>query len=284
MKLFRFLKYDFDEGIIKYWKRYLMVILFAVFFCLAKNEMFSYMEKALGEKTSLIEYGMHMFYGKEPYVFSPSSPIGFEPDYLWVFLFMLLMFATGNYAEESMRGFGSMLIMKSGDRKKWWFSKCIWCVCINLLFFGLVWLVFASHIWLKAGEIHMKSKYLLPMKYPFLTQEPFGRICILTIVMPLLVGITGSLLMLVVSLFAGSMGSIPVLLLLIICGQYYATGINPYEYGMIIRYYEMYYDDSVPPHYILNLSHGIIYLCVLCVVLVATGYLVIKKKNLIEKN
>lgn len=89
--------------------------------------------------------------------------------------------------------------------------------------------------------------------------------------------------MLVISLFTGSVGAIPVLLLLIICGQYFATGINPYEYGMIIRYYELYYDESVPSHYILNLSHGIIYLCVLCVVLVIAGYFVIKKKNLIEK-
>lgn len=283
MKLFRFIKYDFDEGIAKYWKRYLMVILFAVFFFFSTSHAFSFGEKLVNEHTSFIEYGLSMFWGKDPYVFSPASPISFDPDYLWIFLFMLLMFVISSYVVDSMREFGIMLIMKSGGRIRWWFSKCIWCVCVNLLFFGLVWLTIISCIWLKDGEIHMKSRYLLDMNYPFLSQEPFGRVCILTMVMPLLTGITCSLLMLVISLFAGSVGAIPVLLLLIIFGQYYATGINPYEYGMIIRYYEMKYDSSVPPHHILNLSHGIIYLCVLCVVLVVIGYFVIKKKNLIEK-
>ncbi|MCM1083854.1 MAG: hypothetical protein NC393_08940 [Clostridium sp.] len=284
MKLFKFLKYDFDQGIIKYWKRYLIVILFAAFFCIAAGKEFSHTEEALGEKSALLEYGVRMFYGREPYVNSPGSLIIFEPEYYWIFLFTLLMFATGSYAEESLREFGGMLIVKSGDRKKWWFSKCLWCVCLNLIFFGLVWLTFASYIWLKTGELHMQSRYLFPIKFPFLAQTSSEQLWILAIVMPLLVGITSSLLMLVISLFAGSVGSIAVSLLLIVCGEYYATGINPYEYAMVLRYYELYYDSSVPPHYILNWSHGIIYLCALCVVLVVAGYLIIRKKNLIEKN
>lgn len=63
MKLLRFLRYDFEEGIIKYWYKYLIVILLVIAACISSDVKCEAVEKLFGEKTSFLNMASTSFWG-----------------------------------------------------------------------------------------------------------------------------------------------------------------------------------------------------------------------------
>ncbi len=282
MKLLRFLRYDFEEGIIKYWYKYLIVILLVIAACISSDVKCEAVEKLFGEKTSFFEYGFDFFLGKLPYHFSQSNIVIFEPPYIWVSFYIALLLCMGNFIEESINNYGGMLILKSKSRAYWWISKCIWVLLINVVNWMLFWISNISYAWIRNGEISINDDaFITSTKYgAIISQASNTYRMLLTICMPLLVGIACSLLNMVLVLVMGSFGSMMIMIALVIFSTYYATGINPYEYALIIRYFEQDKSLDFTP---LQPLYGVFYLISLGVFMMLLGYVIIRKKNLITR-
>lgn len=282
MRLLKFLRYDVEEGIIKYWYKYLIVILLVIVACISSDAKYECVEELFGEKNSFFEYGFDFFLGKLPYHFSHSNITIFEPPYIWVSFYIALLFCMGNFIEESINNYGGMLILKSKSRAYWWISKCIWVSLINVVNWMLFWISNISFAWIRNGEISINNDvFITSTKYgAVISQSSNTYRMFLTVSMPLLVGIACSLLNMVVSLVIGSFGSMMIMIALVIFSTYYATRINPYEYALIIRYFEQDKAQAFTPLQPLN---GVFYLISLSVFMMILGYVIIRKKNLITR-
>ena len=78
MKWLRFLNYDIEEGLFRFWKRYLLVILLGVIVCAIFQNSMDYFIKLYQEGFSPLEYGMNAFWGRYPYHYDPDVLDSFQ--------------------------------------------------------------------------------------------------------------------------------------------------------------------------------------------------------------
>lgn len=97
-----------------------------------------YFQQWYGQNLSIWEYGLNLFQGQSPFVFTKGSNNSFEVPMTWFMLYLCLMFCVGDYIRQDMHGFGMYMMVKSRKRSIWWCSKCAWCICVNLLVLPLM--------------------------------------------------------------------------------------------------------------------------------------------------
>lgn len=65
-----------------------------------------------------------IFAGKPPH--EPVPGVVFIPPLGWLFIMMLLMYATLAFPSRDINGIGQQLLVREGKRAVWWLSKCLW--------------------------------------------------------------------------------------------------------------------------------------------------------------
>ena len=261
MKWLRFLNYDIEEGLLRFWKRYLLVILAEVVVCAFFQNSMEYFTKMYQEGLSPLEYGINALWGRYPYHYDPTILDSFRVPFSWIMEYLLLAYCIGGYVTEDMQGMGIQLMTKSGQRVIWWLSKCIWCIVVNLVYFGLIWGVNLTFSWILIGDVRtMKHEMLLESYYGMeVAQTSVAQLLCMTLLLPVLVGTAQSLFQIIVSIRIGSIPSLVIISGILVVSTYYSNRFLVHGYAMVSRYFtESMYKDYVP----LQVSFGIIYLAV----------------------
>lgn len=115
-------RYDIKTGMILRWRQYL--VLFCVVVILVAATGGSTGEDGLALGGVLSECLMDVFGGSSPYVYNPQEPI--KLPYAWLIVTALMLYMVAGYAKEESGSYGAKLLVMSGTRNLWWFSKCLW--------------------------------------------------------------------------------------------------------------------------------------------------------------
>lgn len=282
LKLIRFLNYDVNEGLFRFWKRYLLVILLGIIMCATLNTKWIYLREMYDVGFSPLEYGIDQFWGRYPYFFNASLPEQFTIPFSWILQYLLLAYCIGNYTKDDMQGFGMQMMLKSRQRSVWWLSKVIWSILVNLTYFGLLWCVNISYAWIMSGDVgFVKHSILTQIHGSQAGTTGVAELILMSLLMPLLVGIVQSLFQLIGSVCFGGVPVMIVLTGILVLSSYYANRFLVHGYAMVCRYYKNYEHPDYEP---LELQFGLIYLGIAAVVLIVGGYIILRKKDILEKN
>lgn len=280
MKIIKFIKHDVNEGIFRYWKRYLYIILISCIACIAFGREIQYCLSVYDGGWSPLEYGIHEFFGRYPYIYDPDLADSFVLPFEWIVIYLALALCIGSYISDDMQGFGVLMMVKSRQRYLWWCSKCIWAVLVNIIFFSLIWLVNCSFAWILKGDIRFeKNELLLEVEYGGeIVWTPVGKLLILTMVMPLLAGIVQSLFQMLGTIFLGSLPTVIIISGFLVLTAYNSNYFLWHGYAMVSRYYM---DEGGAGFRVLNYHFGMLYCGVTAILLVVTGYIAIHKKDIL---
>jgi hypothetical protein len=271
-----------ENGIVCFWKRYLLPVFFTVIACVVYANKTEYWTRLFGKNWSTLEYGLTAFWGKLPFNESSTTLEIFELPFPWIVEYLMLAMCIGNYINEDLHGFGIWMLLKSKHRKVWWISKCIWCVCVNVVFFGMIWAVNISYAWIEGGDIgFVKNSLLLNAWYGSdVADAGLSELIIISVLMPFLMGLVQSLFQMICLLYVD--GTVPLIIISVILAvsTYYSSKWLLYGYSMCSRYFlDGGNDKFVPVRY----SFGIVYYIVVILVLGAVGYIIFRRKNILER-
>ena len=92
---------------------------------------------------SLGDYYVNTFTGIKWSEFRPDRLVVLP--FMWLTVILSILYFTLHYTYKDLEGIGKHLIVLSGSRLKWWYTKCLWVFFTVLLFF-FSWLV-VTVIW-----------------------------------------------------------------------------------------------------------------------------------------
>lgn len=131
------IKYDIREGIIQQWKKYavLCVIYIAcivqfIMLCGANRHIDTY---TCGDMV------MWMFDGVKKFDTGAKNNVDISSVYILPNVF--IAYIIGNYVIKDLYGYGKDILIRTGNRIKWWLSKCIWCVLASCMCYAVLYAV-----------------------------------------------------------------------------------------------------------------------------------------------
>ena len=131
------IKYDIREGIIQQWKKYavLCVIYIAcivqfIMLCGANRHIDTY---TCGDMV------MWMFDGVKKFDAGAKNNVDISSVYILPNVF--IAYIIGNYVIKDLYGYGKDILIRTGNRIKWWLSKCIWCVLTSCMCYAVLYAV-----------------------------------------------------------------------------------------------------------------------------------------------
>lgn len=131
------IKYDIREGIIQQWKKYavLCVIYIAcivqfIMLCGANRHIDTY---TCGDMV------MWMFDGVKKFDAGAKNNVDISSVYILPNVF--IAYIVGNYVIKDLYGYGKDILIRTGNRIKWWLSKCIWCVLTSCMCYAVLYAV-----------------------------------------------------------------------------------------------------------------------------------------------
>lgn len=185
---------------------------------------------------------------------------------LWLLFCIMFFLMNLTYAKDALTGFGSQLFVRSGSRKCWWLSKCLWTLCTAILYTVLF------NLYLVLGRI-LSGTEALSFAYHF----SFFQLCFLLIVLPTLSLAVFSLGQTVMSLFLPEAVSFYLTIVaLIVMG--FCDGIFLPVQGLMILRSGLISEGGYMPSEIL--ASDILWF----VILFLTGLILIKKKAVTGKD
>lgn len=231
--------YDIKHGCLKNYKLLISPIIFEIIVLILFNKKIELFELGIAE--SGISLGDILFYnfgGMDKYVVNMDQAFVFP--IIWMILFVLVLFATLSYPMNNLNGFGNKILVKGKSRISWWFSKCIWIVCCNIIYMGFIFLIVLTYCQIKKipfclnvnsevqsifFEINMttelKAGVTLPVK---------------ELLLVMLVAIFIGLLQLFLSLWLKSIYSFLGVCTLMLVSAYFQTGAMVGNYAMLLRH------------------------------------------------
>ncbi len=169
----KFFVFDFKNGIIRSWKKYLIAALFfsfcgivAYFTVLnstASNADVDAVTMTVGD------FILYPFVGMEKFVYEKGTPFMFPA--LWLFTVLFIAFITLYYPYHDLNGIGRQMLILSGNRSLWWYSKCIWAAVSVCIYFFLGYFVsFLCALCCKA-DLSLRVNNIVTFFYGFNVRE-----------------------------------------------------------------------------------------------------------------
>ncbi len=284
MNVYKILNCDIKEGIFKN-KRFIIVPFLFAFECIyADIKIGAYKSyfKIQGEIT-FWELISEIFHGCDPISNSRNADIKIELPYFWIAFFVFAIFMSFDYMRDDLSNFGIQIISRTGNRRKWWFSKCIWCVLSGIWFYIIFILIAMIYSLLNNYNLSFPENFQLinllanrSVIYSFIGVNEASTFQIINIILaPMFVICTLNILQMTISLFVKPMFSylivLGVLMLGVISDKVYAFS----RYSMI-TFSGLFYEDGY------NLMAGFLTCFILIMITTLTGYIYIKKYNILS--
>lgn len=280
MRVLCFLEYDISEGLVRFWKRYLWLVVLTFIVCLLFDRESAYFQQIYHENWSPLGYGINAFFGQSPFHFDLQTSEDFQLPFAWILQFVLLSYCVGNYVAEDIHGFGMQMMFRSGSRILWWCSKCSCCILINVFYFSILYGVIYAYTWIKTGNVAISGQAMLPTVYygDELAQVPLREKLFMVVLLPLLVGIVQSLAQIILLIYMNSATVMSIITFILVLSAYYGDKLLVHGYAMVCRYIP---DAIHPEDGVLTSGFGIPYLLGWTVALILGGYVLIRKRNII---
>lgn len=143
------IKYDIINGIVHQWRKFILIavvygVLIAEFLVRCRLKHFS------GQYT-LSDIILWMFKGMT-WITDSQKEVNIPTAYILPNI--LIAFVIGNYPFKDINGYGGMILMRSGKKSVWWFSKCIWAVITAMVTYAVL-IVEAVAVSLAGGKLSL---------------------------------------------------------------------------------------------------------------------------------
>lgn len=275
MNLYKALKHDVSEGILKNKKYLLIPIIFLLQCGYIKSEIFN---MGLDTNGTYMDYFFCCFKGGEPIsrVENSTFPI------FWLAGIFLCLFITNGFMQKDMEGFGLQILLRENAKKRWWLSKCIYTFlscCVYFLIVNLSILIFSifNDVSLSLNLTDSIMENVLESEYFFvktdLVFDNWENI-VMVYVMPFLAVCALSFLQLLFSLFVKSIGSFIIVNCYALLAVYIDTAFAFAGYGML-KYSGLYVENG------LNVHYGVVICLMIIILSVLIGGYTFKKKDVI---
>lgn len=129
---------DFKEGILKNKRTLIMVLVVILYSMLTHMNLDVIWQNIPPEhgKYSLFELFWINFNGCDPLMKSMIITI----PYPWLALYICPIFMTFDYMQQDLMGYGLQMLTHIGNRKRWWYQKCVWCFAAALWTYLIIWI------------------------------------------------------------------------------------------------------------------------------------------------
>lgn len=138
-KAVKMLSHDLSAGLRQQSFFFLVTVLFVLTACFAWDGKFLRWCDFTGcaaQKPGVCDYLVFLLEGMEPHDFNRSN--GFRFPAIWMMFFVLFLISVARYAKSDMYGIGQQLLLKSGSRDLWWFSKMVWAFASAALYYSVI--------------------------------------------------------------------------------------------------------------------------------------------------
>lgn len=238
MIFFKLLRYDLKNGLLHFWKRYVLAFLLFLMACgdfLIRWDMMCYPHPEIRKVLpSLGDYLAYSTIGIPP--FEPASQTPFIFPALWILFYTLICCFQVSYPFQDLIGFGKHLLISSGKRSLWWLSKCVWCVCSVGIYFLIYYLAALLFTLCSGGHFTLElNKYIDQI---LTIPAPAGQtreIMAVLFTMPFLTTISFSILQMTLSLFMKPFFSFGIVITCFFISTYYMHPFIFGNYAMLLR-------------------------------------------------
>ena len=275
MKYIKLVKFDYKYGILKRWYTYSLYALLTLFACMD----FSFRLKSFDiANFSLGDCLFYFYSGISEYIPKPDEPI--QIPYLWLLLNLLVCYFNVHYMSDDLSGLGQYVICRSGKRRNWWLSKCLWNFTSVLIYFVLSNIIVLLFAIFNNAELSFNISENMNLicsvgngQYP-IAQWNIGFLQLY--LMPILVCSAISMLQMFISLFVRPLVSYIVTIVIYFSSMYKLSDLLLGNYAMILR------SDSTTMNGVSS-SWGIIFSVGLIVVSVVSGLIYFKNYNILSR-
>lgn len=160
---YKFLRHDLRYGIFLQWKR--CIVTFLMFFCLAFPHFLVLRIYELihpdyfNVPVTTADYFFAMVGGCGQMEALDGAPSFFSIPTSWAVFVLWLLFVSLYYPFAELRGIGKQLMVLSGSRWNWWFSKCVWVSVNTIVNFLLAFLASTMCAILLGAKFSMQANY-----------------------------------------------------------------------------------------------------------------------------
>ena len=269
----RQIRYDIHTGTLLCWKLYAGY--FAIWILLAlviwrshrfmmenRDNMFSWLDCIIG-----------FLRGTEDFSKADRTET-FRMPFEWFVLNLgyILWIISYPYFDYKERGY--QFFIRAGNKKNWWFSKCVWTVFQTLLYFLMFYIVIYAVTICMGGEWIWNEHDIWGMN---LENIPKIHLFLLLFIMPVITAITFSLLGLTISFLWNPIGAVIFLLLLLVASAYWENDWLLGCYSMLCRYD---FEELAANHKIIK---GILLNTTISAVSILMGYYTLKYREVMRK-
>lgn len=274
MRFLRLFKFDIRNGVVRFWYRYAIVL---VFFVLSAVPLWS-MSEFYGMSAESLTYGdylVHAFAGMKEYVYDPRNPFNFPA--LWMLAFLLVAYLTLSYPYGDLMGSGRHELVGAGSRSTWWCSKCCWVVVSVLLFYAVAALGIALFVAISGGVFSLSLSAELPSALDFGNDwlaGPWDSAGLFFLFPSMTVALC--LLQLMISLAAKPIPSFLCTIALLFFSAYFKSPFLPGNYLMAARS-EVFIVSGMP------IMGGFVAALIIAIFSILCGKLIFRKMDIMEK-
>lgn len=219
----------------------------------------------------------YIYGGMKEYIPSRTQPFQFPTK--WMFVLAYILYLTLYYPYDDLMGYGQNVLIRSGGRLKWWYSKCIWNIISVNFYFILSWCsVIFFCVVSKMSLSFDISKFMYDSV--FYINENIAlypsNINMTLLFMPLLTMTALSMLQMVVSLMVKPIYGFWISMACLLISAYYTNPLMIANYAMAIR------SDAVITNGITT-ELGIIILTLLIISSIIIGGVIFNRYDILNK-
>ena len=234
----KLVRYDIRAGIadrIRVFAAPLLIYMFAFVNYIVRVNSYISQGNALNLGRSLGDVLLFIYGGMKEY--DPDAERRFSFPALWMLLYLLLAYIVLYYPHRDLEENGQNILIRTGGRELWWLSKCVWSALTVVLYFIDGWAVAVLGCILTGVPLTMK---LSPNINVLFEMSGFGlrhpdALAAETMIMPLLVMISVSLMQMALSLYVRPVFSFIITIAVLLAGTYFMNPLFISNYAMPVR-------------------------------------------------
>ena len=221
------IRYDIKNGILLRWKLYLPLLLVPFLFGAA----LAFPESPPG----FIEGLLHYFRGMG--IFDPGTNQEFTIPFSWLLFQLYVLFLTSSYPIRDLNQSGIQLFIRTGQRNKFWGSKCIWNLCTVLISWLLYLVGIALVVLLGKGSLleGVDAERVLQLSGLMVEGISTGKLLFCSLVLPLVSLIAMGTLQQALSLFWKDLPSYVATVVLLCASAFWCTPFLIGNHSMLLR-------------------------------------------------
>lgn len=234
-----YINYDIKLGIFLQWKKYIIVVLLFLFFCINLYSRSAFYSSIISKENmpTFVDYFMFIFRGVEP--FNPQIGNYFKLPLMWVLYNLTIAYIVGDYPTKELNHYGNNVLTRIRSRKKWWISKCLWNMMNVVLFYIIGYITILAFNLFTVHEISFIPNQMINL---FMTSNDVIKInfegsqfIFAVFFLPIIVSISLSLLQMTLSFILNPILSFIIIIGLLVSSIYLDSHIFISNGSMLVR-------------------------------------------------